>query len=260
MLIRCLGLVAPLLLALATLTAPAFAAADEPLAFRLDAQGADRVQLQLDRDFSHDHDRTFSSGYLVRDLTGLSPAALLSPSPAPLRFALIAPAGMIDCAGNGERGHAAGRCGFRPNLAFAITLRRHGYAPPSSDEGLTLAALRFDPEVLEALDAAGFRRGRTGDLAALAIFHIDGREVRALTAAGYRPASLDALVRMKVLGVTPDFVAGFVRAGYRNLTADQLVRLKIFNVTPELVRAAVRNGRQMSTDELVQRQLLGPRR
>lgn len=257
MLIRCLALLASLLLTFVTVSASAFAAADDPLGFTMDAKGPDRVQLRLDRDTGR-HDRNFSTGYFFRDLSGLSPAALLAPAPAALNFALIAPAGRIDCAGSGKRGHAEGRCNFRHNLGFAATLGRHGYAPPGFDDGLALTALRFDPEVLDALDAARFQRGKTGDLAALAIFNIHGREVRAFTAAGYRPASVDALVQMKVLGVTPEFVARFVRAGYPNLTADQLVRLKIFDVSPELVRsAAARNGPVLSSDELMERRLLG---
>ncbi|WP_419828034.1 hypothetical protein [Sphingomonas sp.] len=234
-------------------------AAELPLRFYLDSREGEQVQLRLTRDEARDR-RDFSSNYAPRDL-GLASAALAPPGPSPVSFALGAAAGRIDCSGTARVGHASGSCTFRPSPRFADLLQRHGYASPSLDEGLTLTALRFDPEVLDALDAACFPRGTTGELAALAVFHIDGREVRSLTAAGGRPEGLDKLVRMHVLGVTPGFIAGFTNAGYRNLPAEQLIQYKLFNITPEFVRTAEsRAGRRLSTNEIVQQRIQGPRR
>lgn len=282
---RLVPFVAAVLLAAFAISATCFAGMREDIRFHLSMRaGSNEVELAFDR-VGHGHDR-MNKSMPIAQLHGLSPASLSSPGQRPVAFTIERAPGRIDCRGTASRGDAEGHCGFTRNAAFDARLARVGYPRLDDDQQFVLTTTDFDPAVIEALKAGGYRTPDAGGLVSLGIFSIDAAYVRDIAAAGYRlgtthdlvqfkiakvtPAliaayrrlgyrdlSADDLVEMGIQRVTPAFIDGFARAGFRNLPADKLVQLKIFNVTPDDVRALQRQGTtDITPDALIHRRIL----
>jgi hypothetical protein len=279
--------IAALLIAFA-ITASCAAGMREDIRFHLSMRaGGSEVELAFDRvGQGRDHDH-MSNSMPVADLRGLSSATLQSPEQAPVAFTIDRAPGRIDCRGTANRGSADGRCDFTRNAAFDARLAQVGYPQLDDDQQLVLTMNDFDPAVIDALKAGGYRTPDAGGLVSLGIFSIHADYVRAIAAAGYRLGSAHDLVQFKIahvtpaliaayrrlgyrdlsandltkmgtLGVTPAFILGFARAGLRDIPADKLIQLKIFSVSPDEVRAMQRQGNtDINPDTLVRRRVLG---
>jgi len=245
--------------------------------------GGNEVELAFDR-VGRDHDQT-SNSMPVAELHGLSPAALRSSGQAPVAFTIDRAPGRVDCRGIANRGAANGSCAFTRNAAFDAKLVQVGYPRLDDDQQFVLTMSDFDPGVIDALKAGGYRTPDAAGLVSLGVFSIDAAYVHDIAAAGYRfgsahdlvqfkiakvtPAliaayrrlgyrdlSADDLTKMGILGVTPAFIDGFAHAGLRDIPADTLIQLKIFNVSPNEVRAMRRGHADVSPDILVGRRIL----
>ena len=278
--------IAAVLLAAFAITATCFAGMREDIRFHLSMRaGGNEVELAFDR-VGHDHDH-MSKSMPVAELPGLSPAALRSPGQALVAFTIDRAPGRVDCRGTASRGSADGHCDFTRNTAFDAKLSRVGYPQLDDDQQFVLTMTDFDPAVIDALKAGGYRTPDAGGLVSLGIFSIRADYIRAIAAAGYRLGSAHDLVQFKIAhvtpaliaayrrlgyrdlsagdltkmgiqGVTPAFIDGFSRAGLRDIPADKLIQLKIFNVTPDEVRAMQRQGdTDITPDMLVRRRILG---
>ena len=278
---------AALLIAFAT-AASCFAGMREDIRFRLSMRaGGDEVELAFDRvgrDHEHDH---MSSSMPIADLHGLSPAAMRASGQAPIAFTVDRAPGRVDCRGTAGGDTADGDCAFTRNAAFDAKLTRIGYPRLDDDQQFVLTMTDFDPAVIDALKAGGYRTPDAGGLASLGLFSIHADYARDIAAAGYRlgsahdlvqfktahvtpgliaayrrlgcrDLSADELTKMAIQGITPAFIDGFARAGFRDLPADKLIQLKIFNVTPDEVRALQHRGyTDITPDALVRRRILG---
>lgn len=279
--------IAALLIAFA-ITASCVAGMREDIRFHLSMRaGGSEVELAFDRvGHGHDHDH-MSNSLPIANLHGLSPAALRPSGQTPVAFTIDRAPGRVDCRGTASGGSADGHCDFNRSAAFDARLARVGYPHLDDDQQFVLTMTDFDPAVIDALEAGGYRTPDAGGLVSLGIFSIHADYVRAVAAAGYRlgsahdlvqfkiahvtPAliaayrrlghghlSADDLTSMGIQGVTPAFIDGFARAGLRNIPADKLIQLKIFNVTPDEVRAMQRQGAtDINPDTLVRRRILG---
>ena len=278
--------IAAVLLAAFAITATCFAGMREDIRFHLSMRaGGNEVELAFDR-VGHDHGR-MSNAMPVADLRGLSSSALRSPGQTPVAFTIDRAPGRVACRGVASRGNADGRCDFTRNAAFDAKLARIGYPRLDDDQQFVLTMTDFDPAVIDALKAGGYRTPDAGGLVSLGIFSIHAAYVHDIAAAGYRlgsvhdlvqfkiarvtPAliaayrrlgyrdlSADALTRMGILGVTPAFIDGFARVGLRDIPADKLIQLKIFNISPDEVRAMQRQGyADITPDALLHRRILG---
>jgi hypothetical protein len=267
---RLATLIAVVLIAAFAITATCFAGMREDIRFHLSMRaGGNEVELAFDR-VGHGQNH-MSNSMPIADLRGLSPAALRSSGQTPVAFAIERAPGRVDCQGVASRGAADGRCGFIRNAAFDARLAGVGFPRLDDDQQFVLTMTDFDPAVIDALKAGGYRRPDAGGLVSLGIFSIDAAYVRDIAAAGYRLGSARDLVQFKIAhvtpaliaayrrmgyrdlsandltemgiqGVTPAFIDGFARAGFRNRPAEKLIQLKIFNVTPDDVRAMRREG------------------
>jgi hypothetical protein len=283
---RLATLIVAVLLAAFAITATCFAGMREDIRFHLSMRaGGNEVELAFDR-VGHGQDH-MSNSMPIADLRGLSPAALRSPDQTPVAFAIDRTPGRVDCRGIASRGDAEGRCGFTRSAAFDARLARVGYPRLDDDQQFALAMTDFDPAVIDALKAGGYRTPDAGGLVSLGIFSIGADYVRGIAAAGYRLGSAHDLVAFKIAhvtpalvaacrrmgyrdlsahdltemgiqGVTPAFIDGFARAGFRDIPADKLIQLKIFDVTPDDVRAMRRQGyADITPDALVRHRILG---
>ena len=198
---------------------------------------AGRVQFSIQYRQGSQRSNNWSHTLPLAALPGLSDAQLSARDATALRFALVRPAGRLDCTGSARSSEGKGQCAFVADEAFAAMMARRGIGRPDRDQGIRLAMSDFRPEVLDALAAAGYPRPTLDEAVALGIFRIDPAYVRGLAGAGIRLGSISDLVAFKIHKVTPDYIAGFARIGHRNLPADKLVAMRIFNVTPEDVRA-----------------------
>jgi hypothetical protein len=247
--------------------------------------GGNEVELAFDRvGQGHDH---MSKSIPIAALQGLSSSALRSPGQTPVSFTIDRAPGRVDCRGIASRGRADGHCAFTRSAAFEARLAHVGYPQLNDDQQFVLTMTDFDPAVIDALKAGGYRTPDAGGLVSLGIFSIHADYVHDIAAAGYRlgsvhdlvqfkiakvtPAliaayrrlgyrnlSADDLTQMGILGVTPAFIDGFAAAGLRDIPADKLIQLKIFNVSPNEVRAMQRQGdADITPDALVHRRILG---
>ena len=268
------------------IAASCFAGMREDIRFHLSMRaGGNEVELAFDR-VGHDHNH-LNRSMPIADLQGLSPAALRSSARMPVAFTFERAPGRVACRGVASRGAADGRCDFTRNAAFDARLAHVGYPRLDEDQQFTLTMTDFDPAVIEALKAGGYRTPDAGSLVSLGIFSIHADYVRDIAAAGFRLGSAHDLVQFKIAhvtpgliaayrrlgyrdlsasdltkmgiqGVTPAFIDGFARAGLRDIPADKLIQLKIFNVTPDEVRAMRRQGMtDITPDALVRRHILG---
>lgn len=223
---------------------------------------AGRVQFSIQYRQGSQRSNNWSHTLPLAALRGLSDAQLTSRDATALRFALVRPAGRLDCTGSARSSEGQGQCAFVADEAFAAMMAKRGIGRPDRDQGIRLAMSDFRPEVLDALAAACYPRPTLDESVALGIFRIDPAYVRGLAGAGTRPGSIGDLVAFKIHKVTPEYIASFAALGYRDLPADKLVAMRIFNVTPNDVRALQAQGvATPSADQLVRLRLggFGPR-
>jgi hypothetical protein len=152
----------------------------------------------------------------------------LSSGRAPVSFALVRPAGRLDCAGAGQRGRAAGECRFTTDPGFASALEHRGLGRPTDQQAYQLALSNVGLDLVEALDRAGTK------------------------------ADIKGLVACGIFRVTPELVRSYSALGYSGLTTAQLVEFQIFKVTPDYIRAVGRGSERASPKALVERRILGP--
>ena len=254
---RVIALIAASACAALAVSSTCFAAEGAPLPFQLaKTRDAGRVQFSILYPQPSQRSSNWSHTLPLSDLRGLGDAQLSARKATDLRFALVRPAGRLDCTGSARSSRGQGQCAFAVDEAFAAMMARRGIGRPDRDQGLRLAMSDFRPDVLDALAAAGYPRPTLDEAVALGIFRIDPAYIRGLAGAGYRLGSIGELVAFRIHKVTPDFIAGFARIGHRNLPADKLVAMRIFNVTPDDVRA-LDAGRVASTGQRMRLRLAG---
>lgn len=283
---RLATIIAATLLVTFAIAASSLAGMREDIRFHLSMRaGGNQVDLAFDR-VGHDQNHV-NSAMPIADLRGLWPSALRSAQQVPISFAIERAPGRVDCRGVAIRGTADGSCGFTRSAAFDARLAHVGYPLLNDDQQFTLTMTNFDPAVIDALKAGGYRAPDAGGLVSLGIFSIDAAYVRDIAAAGFRLGSANDLVQFKIAkvtpaliaayrqlgydhlsvddvtamgiqGVTPSFILGFAQAGFRNIPASKLIQLKIFGVTPEDARAMKRRqGGDITADALIRHKLLG---
>ena len=254
---RVIALLAASACAALAVSSTCFAAEWSALPFQVaKTKDAGRVQFSIEHRQGGQRSNNWSHTLPLAELQGLSAAQLQARDATALRFALVRPAGRLDCTGSARSSSGRGQCAFAANEAFAAMMARRGIGRPDRDQGVKLVMSDFRPEVLDALAAAGYPRPTLDEAVALGIFRIDPSYVRGLAGAGYRLGSIGDLVAFKIHKVTPDYIAGFARIGHRNLPADKLVAMRIFNVTPEDVRALDTDG-VASTSQRMRLRLAG---
>lgn len=277
--------IAMVLLIAFTVTIGCFAGMREDVRFHLSMRtGGNEVEFAFDH-VGRSRDKV-SNSMPIADLQHLSPTALSAPDRTPATFTIDRTPGRLDCRGAAGQGGADGRCDFTRNAAFDASLARVGYPRLDDDQQFVLTVTDFDPAVIDALRAGGYRAPDASDLIALGIFSIHADYVRDVAAAGYRPGSVRDLVQFRIArvtpaliaayrrlnsreasarditgmgiqGVTPAFIDGFARAGFRNISADKLIQLKIFGITPDDVRAMRGRGyADITPDMLIRSRIL----
>lgn len=252
-----------------------------------DSSRNDGVQLRLTSDFDGKKSGNWTRGFALAELPGLTAEQARSARATPARFAILRPAGRLDCSGTAGRGVGKGQCALTTDPRFAAMLAAKGFGTPTPKQAYALAMSGVSAEAVEALAAAGYPRPDIDGLVAIGIFDIDPAYIRAIAAAGYRLKDSEELVAFKIHKVTPDliksyralgydqlgsddllamsihqvtpeFIGRFTQLGYRALSADQLVQLRIFNVTADDVRALQARGiARPSVDQLVQNRIFG---
>ena len=235
---RLITLIAASACAALAVSSTCFAAEWSALPFQVaKTKDAGRVQFSIEHRQGGQRSQSWSHTMRLADLQGLGAAQLEARAASPVRFALVRPAGRLDCSGSARSSSGKGTCAFAANEAFGAMMAKRGIGRPDRDQGLKLALADFRPDVLDALVAAGYPRPTLDESVALGIFRIDPAYVRGLSSAGYRLGSIADLVAFKIHRVTPDYIASFARIGHRGLPADKLVAMRIFEVTPDDVRA-----------------------
>ena len=227
---RPLALLMALLLTCVSLTSVGVAAELGRLSFHLETQRDGRLQLSLSDDGMRNG--RSSSSIDLRDLQGLSRAALSGSTASPVSFALVREAGRIDCVGSGRNEAATGSCRFIPNAAFADLLAARGIGRPSERQAFGLTMVGASRALVDGIAAARYPAPSIDDLTALAALHVTPAYIAELAARGYRPAKTSDLIAFKALGVTPAYVDGLRRAGLGQLRADEIVQFKALDISP----------------------------
>lgn len=255
---RVISLLAASACAALAVSSTCFAAEWPALPFQVaKTKDAGRVQFSIKHRQGGQRSGQWSHTLPLAELQGLGAAQLQGRGESALRFALVRPAGRLDCTGSARSSSGEGACAFTADAAFAAMLAKRGIGRPDRDQSLRLALSNFRPDVLDALAAAGYPRPTIEQSVALAIFRIDPAYVRGLADAGYRLGAVDDLVAFKIHRVTPDYIASFARLGHRQLPADKLVAMRIFNVTPDDVRALEAGGGVASASQRMRLRLAG---
>lgn len=282
--IRTFAFTAAVLLSAVTLGTTCYAAPADAMDFALRPGGqAGKVQLTLRTGQDHRNNRMDSS-FRTSELPGLSSGWTAG---GPVRFALVRPAGRIDCAGTAREARATGTCRLTRDSGFEDLLVRSGMRRPTDEQAMGLTLIGARRELVDALRAARFPMPAVDDLIAMTAVGVTPAYVAGLQAAGYRPDNSRRLIEYKALNVSPAYLAelaragyanlpqseviqfaamnispafirGFDRIGYRNLPASKLVQLKALNVTPEFVQSVRRSGMANPTvEQLVQLRAIG---
>lgn len=275
--------------AVAAISALTFGAADparaeqsESIGWTIEARrGEATIQLAVDSRWSATSRSNWSNDRSFAELPGLS-AVRLAGDRGPVRFALVAEAGRLDCAGTAGRGRGSGACTFTTNAAFASYLQARAMGTPTREQAFSLTMSGVGRDLVEALASSGFERPGVDQLTAMGVHGVSPGYIRALSGLGYRLAAEDVvafkihgvepayirelaaigpalnrirpadLVSLKIHGVTPGFVRAMaaIDPGFRNVTAPDLVAMAIHGVQPELARSFVRleGGRLKSSD------------
>lgn len=219
------------------------------------------------------------------ELRGLTDAQIDAPSSTPVAFRIEREAGGFEMEGAFREGRGAGHFEFRPNPAFAGTLRSLGVrdageiterqlmhlalADASSARVRELIGLlgAFDaedliklsihgvtPEYVRSLREAGISGTGTVDaVVEMRIHNIDVEYIRELESLGFRELSRQRLLEMGIHGVSAEQVRELQALGYRDLSPQQLVNLRIHGVTPEYIRYMREGGfTDLTPDGLVE--------
>ena len=202
-------------------------AAPSRIDFTLRATGSAPVHVQFGMRDPGGGRNQWSQSIPTAELRGLD-VLKLSSGRSPVSFALVRPAGRLDCAGAGPQGRAAGECRFTADPRFASALERRGLGRPTDQEAYQLALSNVGLDLVEALDRAGTK------------------------------ADIKGLIACGIFRVTPELVRSYSALGYNGLTTEQLVEFQIFKVTPDYIRAVGHGKERASPKALVERRILGP--
>ena len=217
-----------------------------------------KVQLRIESRWGRNHNSSWSHGYRLAELQGLS-AAQVAGRQAPVRFALAREAGRLDCSGFAGNSIGSGSCSFAANPAFASYLAARGIGRPNEREAFTLTMSGTGRALVDALAAQRYPTPDIDDLVAMGIHGVTADYVNGLAGSGYRLKSSGDLVTFKIHGVSPDYIRAIAAAGpqLRSLPADDLVAFKIHGVSPDLVRSYVRLRGGADKDDIVAMRIHG---
>ena len=197
---------------------------------------------------SYDQTQRYSSGGTFSDLQWNS-AAQAEKDGAPVRFALVRPAGRWNFQGTVRSWGAEGNVEFQPNSSFVDEVTAVCGARPTVSQLVKLAifnvsldGLRSYRSAVQSLDVEGWLK--------LLNYGVKPEFAESMMNA-LGKLTPDALIECRNYGVTPEFAAGYSRAGYPFSHKD-LIQLKNYGVSVEYAGELKRGGMSLNAEQLVQ--------
>jgi hypothetical protein len=260
-----LGLALLFLAAAGTAAWPAPAAAQSVLTGEwtasMDADGSDKLQLNLERRTEKGGRNQMGQGYDFADLQGLTREQVARGGA--VRFSLVREAGTIECEGTFRDGRGSGTFRFTGNQSFVAAMKSRGFDFEEEAEAaagkrehenrlFAAAALGVTTALADDLLAGGFGRLDVDDLFKATIFKVDSRFAREMKAAGFPDLRMEDLVKARIFKIDAAYVSEVGRMGFAGQPMESLVKLRIFKVTPEFIAEARGEGLgDLSIEDLV---------
>jgi hypothetical protein len=227
----------------------------------------------------------------LSDLSGLSPAAVMSSSQTPVAFELQREAGRVRFEGSFRDGKGSGHFEFIPDAGYASRLEaagaRIGAGSIEPSKQLLMLMLDITSSRIREMGELGYTSMSLEQVVSSGIFRVTPKMVREFRDAGYRDLSLDMLTKLRIhrvtlsylreleelgLGkisldraaemsihrVTPEYVRELRALGYSGLSPRELIEMRIHRVTPELIRELAAAGyRDVSVAQLIRIRIHG---
>jgi len=254
---RTIAFLAAVLLSTIAVTSACVANSPDNIRFTLQpsTRSANEVQLTL-RSGNDRRNNVMTNRFALSDLSGLSANWR---SASPVRFALVRPAGRVDCSGSRSgRDRSEGSCRFSENAAFSNLLAQSGIGRPNREQAYGLTLVEADHRLVDALRGARYPMPSVDDYIAMTAVGVTPTYIRDLEHAGYRPDRTKRLIEFAALKVTPAYLGALSRAGYANLPQDEVVQLAALEIDPESIRGFERIGyRHLPVNKLVELKALG---
>ena len=187
----------------------------------------------------------------LRDIPGLSQAALASAEGGPVSFRLASDPGTLECTGVIGQGSGTGKCAYAPNAGFADALAREGFVRPTPEEQLHMLVHGADLALARDFRGLGYAGLTPEQLISFRIFYVNPDDVRELRRLGYSNLTPDHLVAGRIFGVPMAYARALAGLGYSSLSLDQLVDLRRAGVTPGFIQQANQGGQRQSPRELL---------
>jgi len=205
-----------------------------------------------------DDDTQWRRPIALAELSGVSAGDLGALASRAVSFRMAQDAGSFEFEGAVHGGGGNGRFHFRPNHAFAGTLRSLGVAGVGgalSDHQLkNLAFGGIGADEVRGFIALGYTRLTLTEVVDLAVRNLTPEYAQAMRSLGVRGAgTVDGVIELRFHGVTPGYVRELGTLGYHQLSVDQVSEMWRAGVTPAFIRGARQNGgRDLTPEALIE--------
>jgi len=205
-----------------------------------------------------DDDTQWRRPIALAELSGMSAGDLGTSASRAVSFRMAQDAGSFEFEGAVHGGGGNGRFHFRPNHAFAGTLRSLGVAGVGgalSDHQLkNLAFGGIGADEVRGFLGLGYTRLTLTEVVDLAVRNVTPEYAQAMRSLGVRGAgTVDGVIELRFHGVTLAYVRELGTLGYHQLSVDQLSEMWRAGVTPAFIRGARQNGgRDLTPEALIE--------
>jgi hypothetical protein len=209
--------------------------ADVPIEWKIDrVKSPDKVHLSLEWR-TRGSRSMWTTDHRVADLAGLNTGQLSQGGP--VRFAMVRPAGRLDCSGTGGNGGGRGTCGFTPDAGFARYVAAQGLGTPSWTQSLSLTMHDVGQPLIASMSSIRSLRPTIDDLTSMAIHGVKPDMVQAVARSRLPLRSADEITALRIHGADAAWIEGLATFAprLRHLTGDDLVSLRIHGAKPEWI-------------------------